>query len=129
MQKSRIYLLLTVNTVVLYGLVLFLLRDSDIYQWIVIGITMALMMVAPNMIINRALNALSDEADEARDQLEAATEELEKIKGRLSSVTTLDELTGCYNEKHFMELLTQHNGMSVRGTYNFTLVCATGGPV
>lgn len=122
MQKSRIYLLMTVNTVVLYGLVLFLLRDSDIYQWIVIGITMALMMVAPNLVINTALNRLEREAAEANRKLEEATAKLDEVRSDLASVTTEDELTGCYNEKYFMEMLTQHSGMSNRGTYGFTLI-------
>ncbi|MDA0787851.1 MAG: GGDEF domain-containing protein [Proteobacteria bacterium] len=122
MQKSRIYLLLTVNTVVLYGLVLFLLRDSDIYQWIVIGITMALMMVAPNLVINSALNRLEREAAEANRKLQEATEKLDKVRSDLASVTTRDELTGCYNEKYFLEMLVQHSGMSNRGSYAFTLI-------
>ena len=121
MQKSRIYLLLTVNTVVLYGLVLFLLRNGDVYQWIVIGITMALMMIAPNLIIHAALNALTREAQDATRDLEAAREELDRVKTTLASVTTLDELTGCYNEKHFLDVLLQHNGMSERGSYVYTV--------
>ena len=100
---------------------LFLLRDGDIYQWIVIGITMALMIIAANLIIHTALNALTREVDEATTKLASAEDELAKVKETLSSVTTLDELTGCYNEKHFLEVLIQHSGMSARGTYVFTL--------
>jgi len=121
MRKSRIYLLLAINTLVLYGLVLFLLRDGDLHQFIIIGITMALMMIAPNLIIRNALNALTREAEEATGALEATKEELARVKSTLSSVTTLDELTGCYNEAHFLEVLIQHSGMSIRGTYVFTM--------
>ncbi len=121
MQKSRIYLLLAVNTVILYGLVMFLLRDGDIYQWIVIGITMALMMVAPNLLINSALNKLTGEVDEATRKLAGTEQELAKVKSELSAVTTMDELTDCYNENYFIEQLTQHGAMSVRGSYTFTL--------
>ena len=120
-QKSRLFLLLGANTIVLYGLVLFLLPEGNTQQLVVIGIAMALMMVAPNLIINRALNAMEQELEHATGELGATREELELIKTKLSSVTTLDELTGCYNESHFSEVLTQHRGMSERGSYYFTL--------
>lgn len=121
MRKSRIYLLLAINTLVLYGLVLFLLRDGDLHQFIIIGITMALMMIAPNLVIRSALNSLNNEAEESTKSLEATREELAKVKANLSSVTTLDELAGCYNEAHFLEVLMQHSAMSIRGTYVFTM--------
>jgi|TARA_B110000196_G_scaffold279852_1_gene259681 hypothetical protein len=95
MRKSRIYLLLAINTLVLYGGVLFLLRDGDVHQLIIIGITMALMMIAPNLVIRAALNSLTHEAGEATKALEATREELAKVRLNLSSVTTLGELTSC----------------------------------
>ncbi|MCZ6504287.1 MAG: GGDEF domain-containing protein [Gammaproteobacteria bacterium] len=120
-QKFRIFLLLGINTIVLYGLVLFLIPGGNTQQLIVIGIAMALMMVAPILIINRALNSMEQELEQATGELAATREELEHIKATLSSITTLDELTGCYNESHFREVLTQHRGMSERGSYYFTL--------
>jgi len=120
-QKFRIFLLLGINTIVLYGLVLFLIPGGNTEQLIVIGIAMALMMVAPILIINRALNSMEQELEQATGELAATRDEVEHIKGKLASVTTLDELTGCYNQSHFREVLTQHRGMSERGSYYFTL--------
>ncbi len=120
-QKSRIFLLLGANTIVLYGLVLFLLPEGNTQQLVVIGIAMALMMVAPNLIINRALNSIEQELEHATGELNATREELERVKAKFSSITTLDELTGCYNESHFREVLNQHRGMSERGSYYFTI--------
>ena len=120
-QKSRIFLLLGANTIVLYGLVLFLIPEGNTQQLVVIGIAMALMMVAPNLIINRALNSMEHELEHATGELSATREELKDIRATLSAVTTLDELTGCYNESHFREVLTQHRGMSERGSYYFTM--------
>jgi uncharacterized SAM-binding protein YcdF (DUF218 family) len=51
-QKSRIFWLLGINTIVLYSVVLFLIPGGNTQQLIVIGIAMALMMIAPNLIIN-----------------------------------------------------------------------------
>ncbi|MBD3646505.1 MAG: GGDEF domain-containing protein [Pseudomonadales bacterium] len=121
MHKARIHLLLGANTIILYGLVLFLLPRGDIEQWLVIGCAMALMMIAPSLIINRELDSLATQLRERDEELENANQELEALKHRFSQVTTQDELTGCANERHFMEMLTQHRALSERGTYQFTL--------
>lgn len=121
MSKNRIHLLIGINTILVYGLILFLLPEGSTQQWIVIGIAMAVMMVAPILVINSALNALELRASEAESSLETARTELADLRKKFSSVTTLDELTGCFNEKHFKEVLFQHRAMSERGSYEFTL--------
>ena len=120
-QKTRIFLLLGINTLVLYGLVLFLIPEGNTQQLVVLGIAMALMMVAPILTINRALGTMESQLAHATGELKATQDELGDMKNRLSSITTLDELTGCYNESHFRDVLTQHRGMSQRGSYYFTL--------
>ena len=122
MNKTRIHLLLGSNTLVVYGLVLFLLGDSgDVQQWAVIAIAMAVMMIAPSLVINKSLNALEQRAKDAESWLLTAKDELENLKENYSSVTTMDPLTGCYNERHIRDVLVQHKAMSERGTYDFTL--------
>ena len=46
MNKNRIHLLLGFNTLVLYGLIFFLMRDLEVGQLVVIGIAMAAMMIS-----------------------------------------------------------------------------------
>ncbi len=121
MNKTRIHLLLGTNTLVLYGLVFFLLPEGSSSQLIVIGLAMAAMMIMPSLVINRALNFLEQRAIEAESELESVNADLANLKERFSSVTTLDELTGCYNESHFKDVLLQHRAMSERGTYEFTV--------
>jgi diguanylate cyclase (GGDEF)-like protein len=121
MQKTRIHILLAVNTLVIYGLILFLLPEGNAQQWIVIGIAMAVMMIAPLLIINSALNSLERRANDAENELESLQAQYDEIKEKFSSVTTLDELTGSYNEAHFKTVLAQHKAMSERGNYYFTL--------
>ena len=120
-QKTRIFLLLGINTLVLYGLVLFLIPPGGTQQLVVLGIAMLLMMIAPILTINRALSTMESQLANATGELKATKDELEKNKVRLASITTMDELTGCYNESHFRDVLTQHRGMSDRGSYYFTL--------
>jgi len=120
MQKSRIYALLGINTIVLYGLVLFLLPEANLQQWIVIGIAMVLMVIVPALLIDRLVSTLTKSLKERSAELKAAREELEKLKTKLAQITTLDELTGCYNNRYFMELLRQRRGMAERGRYRFT---------
>ncbi len=120
-QKSRLFLLLGINTLVLYGLVLFLIPEGNTEQLIVIGIAMLLMMVAPILIINKALRTMEQALEHATGELSATQEEMEKTKNQLSSVTTMDELTGCYNASYFQEVLAQHRSMAERGSYYFTV--------
>ncbi|MBO6558346.1 MAG: GGDEF domain-containing protein [Pseudomonadales bacterium] len=121
MNKNRIHLLLGMNTLVLYCLIFFLMRDLEFGQLVVIGIAMAAMMIMPSLVINRALSHLERRATEAESELSSVSDELAGLKERFSSVTTLDELTGCYNETHFKDVLTQHRAMSERGSYHFTI--------
>lgn len=121
MQEMRIHLLLAANTIILYGLVLFLLPEGDLQQWIVIGIAMALMLVAPSLIINRELRSLSGQLKERERELEQAREALSGLKSKFEQVTTEDELTHCANPRHFQDMLNQHRAMSERGSYQFTL--------
>lgn len=120
-QKWRIFILLGANTLILYGLVLFLLPEGETQQYVVIGIAALLMMIAPDILINLTMNRLQRELDDATGELKATKEELSKVRENLSSITTIDELTGCYNKSHFVDVLTQHNAMSVRGSYYFSL--------
>lgn len=121
MNKNRIHLLLGINTLVLYGLIFFLMEDLEDGQLIVLGIAMAAMMIMPSLVINRALDHLERRATDAESELATVSEELSGLKERFSSVTTLDELTGCYNEAHFKDVLIQHRAMSERGSYYFTI--------
>lgn len=122
MQKTRIYTLLGLNTILLYSLVLFLLRDATVEQWVVVGIAMVLMVVLPAVVINRLVDSLTQAVKERTAELKAVRQELDSVKAKMAQVTTLDELTGCYNQRHFVELLQQHRAMSERGAYTFTLV-------
>ncbi len=121
MNKIRIHLLLGINTLVLYGLILFFLPEGGARQLIVIGLVMAVMMIMPSLVINKALNSLEQRAVDAEGELESTSADLANLKERFSSVTTIDELTGCYNQSHFKDVLLQHRAMSERGTYAFTV--------
>ena len=121
MQKSRIYTLLGINTIVLYGLVLFLLPEANTQQFVVLGIAMVLMLVVPSLMINRLFDAQLKLVKEKSAEIKKLGDEIEALRSRMSQITTLDELTGCYNKKHFLEILAQHKGMCERGTYVFTI--------
>lgn len=121
MQKSRIYTLLGANTIVLYGLVLFLLPEISVEQWVIIGIAMVLMVLVPALLINRLVDNLTRSLKERNAELKSTRQELDTVKAKMAQVTNLDELTGCYNRRHFLEMLGHHRAMSERGTYHFTL--------
>jgi len=122
MEKSKIYLLITANAIVLYAILVMMMPEADMQLYLLTGLVMAMMMIVPNVIVSRALGQLTKNVDEATLELEETRLELSSVRSRLSEVTTLDELTGCSNRKHFVDVLGQHKAMCERGGYDFTVV-------
>jgi len=124
MQRSRVYILLGINTIVLYGLVLFLIDDATPRQWIVLGIAMVIMMVVPALVIRRVFAAQDRELRSKTREVDELSQQLEKLRGHVAQITTIDDLTGCYNRRHLLYVLQQQRGMSDRGSYEFTVAVA-----
>ena len=120
-EKTRIYALLSVNTLVLYALIFILMPPGNTANYVILVLALAFMLILPPMFINRALNRMEREVDHATGELEATREELDKVRENLSSITTFDELTGAYNTEHFLNVLTQHRAMAERGSYYFSV--------
>ena len=121
MQKSKIYGVLIASALVVGGAMIFLLpeRSPELMGIVAGGILVA--MIAPLLMTNVVINKLAGDVDEKVAELKAMSDELSALKSKFSAVTTLDELTGCSNKRHFLELLTQHRAMSERGSYEFTV--------
>jgi diguanylate cyclase (GGDEF)-like protein len=121
MQKSRIYLVCAIVGAVCYGAVIALVQRTGFQPEVIIAAGMALSMLAVILVMNGAGEKQSDEVDRAKQEAHEVRQELEKMKSRFAEVTTLDELTGCSNQRYFLSLINQHTAMSVRGSYDFTL--------
>jgi diguanylate cyclase (GGDEF)-like protein len=124
MQKSRIYGVMTASTVLVGGVMIFLLPDFSVNLIVTICLGLLVAMVAPVVLISMTVNKLQGDVDEKLAELRSQGEELSSLKSKFSAVTTLDDLTGCSNKRHFMDLLLQHRAMSERGTYEFTVAIA-----
>ena len=122
MQKSKIYLLITANAMVLYAILVLMMPAAGMQFYLITGLIMAMMILVPNALVSRALGQLTKDVDNAALELAETKLELSSVKSHLSEVTTLDELTGCSNRKHFVDVLGQHKAMSERGSYDFTVV-------
>jgi diguanylate cyclase (GGDEF)-like protein len=121
MQKSKIYGGLMASTLVIGGAMIFLLPEQNPELIGVVAGGLVVAMIAPLLMINVAIGKLTGDIDVKVAELKAMADELSSIKSKFSAVTTLDELTGCSNKRHFLELLTQHRAMSERGSYEFTI--------
>lgn len=121
MQKSRIYAVMAASTVVVAGAMIFLLPEPSVPMIATIVAGLVVAMIAPAVLIKMAIEKLQGDIDDKTLELRRQGEEFSALKSKFSAVTTLDELTGCSNKRHFLELLTQHRAMSERGTYDFTL--------
>ena len=109
------------STLVIGGAMIFLLPEQNPELIGVVAGGLVVAMIAPLLMINVAIGKLTGDIDVKVAELKAMADELSSIKSKFSAVTTLDELTGCSNKRHFLELLTQHRAMSERGSYEFTI--------
>lgn len=121
MKKSRIYGVVATSTLVVAGAMIFFLPEMNPALIGLVAGGLLVAMIAPIVLINIAINKLEGDVDQRDAELKAAADELSALKSKFSAVTTLDELTGCSNKRHFIELLHQHRAMSERGSYEFTV--------
>ncbi|MCB1693318.1 MAG: GGDEF domain-containing protein [Pseudomonadales bacterium] len=122
MQKSRINLMLCINVAVLYALAAALIADAGTLVLVIVAIAMALSVIVPMLLLRKGISRVEDDLKKRSNELKVVRDQLEGMKSHMAKVTTVDDLTGCYNNRHFMELLTQHRAMSERGSYLFTLI-------
>jgi diguanylate cyclase (GGDEF)-like protein len=81
------------------------------------------MMVVSFLVLKDAVSILTKQIQTQDRKLEAIQAKLNYAEKKLGEVNTLDDLTGCFNRRHFLELIQHHRGMAERGQYTFT-VCA-----
>ncbi len=124
MQKTRIYLLLGISTIVLLGLVLLLLSEPTTVEIVIVVIAMLLTGVIPALLIGRLAAEHADQLKAKIAEIKAIEGEMANMRSRLDQVTTLDDLTGCFNQRHFLDLVAQHRAMAERGKYQFTVAIA-----
>ena len=122
MQKSRMYLLFAINTVLWLGAVMLLLRFSGFPVEGIVALGIILAMAAPVYVVNLSFRKHSVDEAQARREIDEYRQDLGSLKSKFAEVTTLDDLTGCSNQRHFISLIGQHKAMSERGTYEFTVV-------
>jgi len=121
MQKTQIYMVFAVNAIVWCVIVLLLVPDIGLKSGLIISAGMMMTLIAPVIVVNIVISRMKSENVGAVDELKSAETELESLRSRFAEVTTMDELTGCANRRHFMELVVQHMAMSDRGSYDFTV--------
>jgi len=90
---------------------------------LIVAAVMVGMMVVITFVLKQSIAGLIGEIHAQEHKVEAIQKKLSWTEHKLEEVNTLDEVTGCYNRRHFLELMQHHRGMAERGQYTFT-VCA-----
>lgn len=121
MQNSKTYMLIAMSTIALMALALIIVPQSSVVNMLILAGAILLTMVVPIFVIKTSRKKADEAIEELGKALKTTQSELSNIKVKFSEVTTLDELTGCANKRHFMDVLVQHRAMSERGTYAFTV--------
>lgn len=90
---------------------------------LIMAAVMVGMAVVISLIMKQSIAGLIKEAHTQERKIETIQNRLTRTENKLTEVNTLDDVTGCYNRRHFLELVQHHRGMAERGEYTFT-VCA-----
>ena len=91
---------------------------------LIIAAVMIFMMVVIAFVLNESVAGLIREIHALESVIEALQKKLDWTERKLEEVNTLDDVTGCYNQRHFRDLVDHHRGMAERGQYTFTLCAA-----
>ncbi len=121
MKNATLSLLVTTAIAVL---VLWISVPTTSSNLLIICAVVIGMMVVSFLIMRDALSNMVRQTQTLERKIEAIKTQLSYAEKKLGEVNTLDDLTGCYNRRHFLELVQHHRGMAERGQYTFT-VCAT----
>ncbi|HIG41249.1 MAG: GGDEF domain-containing protein [bacterium] len=122
MQKSRNYLMLAAAALICFGAIMALSPGLEMLHSVTVAIGMIVLTMVAGFILSITIRQHSDELAKNQRGTEKTLKELSMLKARYNEITTLDDLTGSSNRRHFIELLTQHRAMSERGLYKFTVV-------
>lgn len=82
------------------------------------------MMLVFSLVMRDALSTMTRQVQTQERKIEGLRSQVGYLEKKLGEVNTLDDLTGCFNRRHFLELVQHHRGMAQRGQYTFT-VCST----
>ncbi len=123
-KKIQVYVSSVVSTAfVLFALQYLSVRDDWAPGlWLVLSISIPLLVFALNLVVGATIDELARNARHLSAELDDVNRKLRHTKAQLREVTTLDELTGCYNAQHFQEVLSQHMSLCDRFDYKFSLV-------
>lgn len=120
--QARLYLTLSVVCVAAGVLLYLLLPVDDSWQALLLAATFCIILSALIVIVRIPMQRLNAENQQGQQALAESQAKFIALQAQFAEFTTRDELTGCVNERHLMELLIQHRGMSDRGDYQFTVV-------
>ena len=119
MQKSRIYLLLAINTIV-FGLVV-LVMPRELIDGRFHIVLLFTIYFAPIVVVYLLFGKIDENNRKNAHALESFENALTEAKEKLTQVSTVDELTGSGNKRRFHDVLAQQKALSERGTYRFTI--------
>jgi diguanylate cyclase (GGDEF)-like protein len=120
--QARLYLTLSVVCAAAYVLLYILLPVKDDQQGLFLAAIFGVILLAMIIVVRVPLQLLNTENQQIQEALAESQTKFIALQAQFAEVTIRDELTGCVNKRHLLELLVQHRAMSDRGDYEFTVV-------
>jgi diguanylate cyclase (GGDEF)-like protein len=119
---ARLYLTLGIVCAAAYALLYVFLPIEENRLALFLAATFAVVLLILVILVRSLLQRLNIENQQVQQALAESQAQVIVLQAQFAEVTTRDELTGCANERHLMELLIQHRAMFDRGDYQFTVV-------
>lgn len=121
MQSSRFIIAMVVGALAVLGVIAGSTSVSGAVEIAIVALAVALLVVLSLVLASMERQSTSAELTGTRTSLAAAEARIAEADAEIASLSNFDEVTGAYNERHFLELLSQHRALAVRGTYFFAL--------
>ncbi|MEM7362397.1 MAG: GGDEF domain-containing protein [Pseudomonadota bacterium] len=124
MNKRNAYIILTITVIALVVALIALQPELSLLQISTMVVSMLVLYGMSLLLVNFMFNQMQLQAETMTRQVSDLEHALSSAQQQLIEIATIDEVTGCANQKHFLEMLERHRAMAVRSQYHFSIaVC------
>lgn len=121
MQGSRSIIGMAIGATAVVAVILFSTSVDGAVEMAIVALAVALLVVLALVLGSQERQSSTEALTGARSLLADAESRIAEAEDEIANLSNFDEVTGAYNERHFVDLLSQHRALAVRGSYFFSL--------
>ena len=116
MQGSRSITGMAIGAAAVIAVILLSTSVTGAVEMAIVALAVALLVVLSLVLRSQERQSSTEELTGTRSQLAAAESTIAEAESEIANLSNFDEVTGAYNERHFLNLLGQHRALAVRGS-------------